>query len=187
MSRASSTLFGGGFRAAAIIACGILANGFARVHCTQGGRDELAASPARAAASVPRAAAGAWRRRPCISDAVLPAVPIRRQVLSFPYRVRYLLADDAKLFSSVRRIAALWQCAQPELARPCAGARRGLREREPARAARLPACRAAHRPGRRRAHHSPAPSPPAPPHLLRPPSAGRTRRKRGPARRAVAR
>ena len=37
-------------------------------------------------------------------DEVLPEVPIRQRVLSFPYRVRYLLAYDANLCSAVRRI-----------------------------------------------------------------------------------
>lgn len=39
-----------------------------------------------------------------LADEVLPAVPIRQWVLSFPYRVRFLLAYDAKLCSAVRRI-----------------------------------------------------------------------------------
>jgi len=39
-----------------------------------------------------------------LADEVLPAVPIRQWVLSFPFRIRYLLAYDAKLCSAVRRI-----------------------------------------------------------------------------------
>jgi hypothetical protein len=39
-----------------------------------------------------------------LADEVLPAVPIRQWVLSFPYPVRLALAYDAPLSSTVRRI-----------------------------------------------------------------------------------
>ena len=37
-------------------------------------------------------------------DEVLPDVPIRQWVISFPFRIRYLLAYDPKLCCAVRRI-----------------------------------------------------------------------------------
>lgn len=37
-------------------------------------------------------------------DEVLPDVPIRQWVISFPYRIRYVLAYDPKLCCAVRRI-----------------------------------------------------------------------------------
>ena len=37
-------------------------------------------------------------------DEVFPDVPVRQWVLSFPYRIRYLLAYDPKLLCAVRRI-----------------------------------------------------------------------------------
>ncbi|NOT30112.1 MAG: IS91 family transposase [Planctomycetes bacterium] len=85
--------------------CGILANGFARLHCAQCGRDELVAFSCKGRGFCPsccgRRMAGTAMH---LADEVLPAVPIRQWVLSFPYRVRFLLAHDAKLCGAVRRI-----------------------------------------------------------------------------------
>ncbi len=39
-----------------------------------------------------------------LADAVLPHVPVRPWVLSFPYRIRFLLAFDPALCSTVRGI-----------------------------------------------------------------------------------
>ena len=39
-----------------------------------------------------------------LADEVLPAVPLRQWVLSFPYLVRFHLAYDARLCAAVRRI-----------------------------------------------------------------------------------
>ncbi|NOT32246.1 MAG: hypothetical protein HOP15_17510 [Planctomycetes bacterium] len=99
--------------------CGILANGFARVHCASCGRDELVAFSCKGRGFCPsccgrRMADTAMH----LVEEVLPAVPIRQWVLSFPYRIRYLLAYDAKLCSAVRRIfvrtllAWLRECAE---------------------------------------------------------------------------
>ena len=58
--------------------------------------------PARSAGSAPPAAAGAWpiRRRAWVDD-VLPRVPVRQWVLSFPYEIRYRLAYDGEWVSKV--------------------------------------------------------------------------------------
>jgi hypothetical protein len=39
-----------------------------------------------------------------LCDEVLPHVPMRQWVLSLPFRIRYLLAYEAKLRAAVRRI-----------------------------------------------------------------------------------
>jgi len=53
-------------------------------------------------------------------DEVLPAVPLRQWVLSFPYSVRFHLAYDAKLCAAVRRIFVrallAWHAARAERA-----------------------------------------------------------------------
>jgi hypothetical protein len=40
-----------------------------------------------------------------LCDEVLPQVPVRHWVLSLPFRIRYLLAYDARLCSAVRSSA----------------------------------------------------------------------------------
>jgi hypothetical protein len=85
--------------------CGILANGFARVHCASCGRDELVAFSCKGRGFCPsccgrRMADTAMH----LADEVLPAVPLRQWVLSFPYPVRFHLAYDAHLCAAVRRI-----------------------------------------------------------------------------------
>ncbi|MSR63452.1 MAG: hypothetical protein EXS08_13495 [Planctomycetes bacterium] len=197
--------------------CGILANGFARVHCATCGRDELVAFSCKGRGFCPSCCGRRMAETAMhLADEVLPAVPLRQWVLSFPYRVRFQLAYDAHLCAAVRRIfvrtllgwlrergesaahprgpfgrgrggAALRERAQLESALPHPRARRGLLEREPVRAPDLPACRAAHRPGRGRAHHAPPTTHPALPHSLRPASEVRARRSRASARRAAAR
>jgi len=85
--------------------CGILANGFARVHCATCGRDELVAFSCKGRGFCPSCCGRRMAETAIhLVDEVLPAVPIRQWVLSFPYRVRYLLAYDAKLCSAVRCI-----------------------------------------------------------------------------------
>ncbi|MEQ1891629.1 MAG: transposase, partial [Planctomycetota bacterium] len=55
-----------------------------------------------------------------LADEVLPAVPLRQWVLSFPYSVRFHLAYDAKLCAAVRRIFVrallAWHAARAERA-----------------------------------------------------------------------
>jgi hypothetical protein len=85
--------------------CGILANGFARVHCASCGRDELVAFSCKGRGFCPSCCGRRMAETAMhLVDEVLPAVPLRQWVLSFPYRIRFLLAYDAKLCSAVRRI-----------------------------------------------------------------------------------
>ena len=87
------------------LACGVLAFGFARVHCSRCGRDDLVAFACKGRGFCP--SCGARRMADTAAhlvDAVLPRVPVRQWVLSFPHRVRYLLAYDPRLCAAVRRI-----------------------------------------------------------------------------------
>ena len=87
------------------LSCGILARGFARVHCTDCGKDGLVAFSCKKRGFCP----GCCGRRMAetaahLRDRVLPRAPIRQWVLSLPFRVRYLIACDRHLCSGVRRI-----------------------------------------------------------------------------------
>ena len=87
------------------LACGILAFGFARVHCSRCGKDELVAFSCKGRGFCP--SCGARRMADLAAhlvDEVFPRVPVRQWVLSLPHRIRWLLAYDPKLCSAVRRI-----------------------------------------------------------------------------------
>jgi len=78
---------------AAFLRCGVLAHGFARVHCDDCGRDDVVAFSCKGRGFCPSCGAArmvdtaAW-----LCDAVIPEVPVRQWVLSLPYRVRALCA-----------------------------------------------------------------------------------------------
>ncbi|MCI0657583.1 MAG: transposase zinc-binding domain-containing protein [Acidobacteria bacterium] len=80
--------------------CGILANGFARVHCPACGHDEAVAFSCKGRGFCPSCMG---RRMADTSahlvDRVFPEVPVRQWVLSFPYGVRLHFARDCKLLS----------------------------------------------------------------------------------------
>jgi hypothetical protein len=87
------------------LACGVLAFGFARVHCSRCGKDELLAFSCKGRGFCP--SCGARRMADLaahLSDEVFPRVPVRQWVLSFPHRIRWLLAYDPELCAAVRRI-----------------------------------------------------------------------------------
>ena len=85
--------------------CGILAYGFARVHCSSCGKDELVAFSCKGRGFCPSCCGRRMADTAAhLCDEVLPHVPIRQWVLSLPFRIRYLLAYDARLCSAVRRI-----------------------------------------------------------------------------------
>jgi hypothetical protein len=88
-----------------ILNCGILNCGFARLRCTQCGQDELLAFSCKGRGFCPSCAGRriADTAVPLV-DAVLPEVRVRQWVLSFPYRIRCLLAFDPALCSAVRGI-----------------------------------------------------------------------------------
>lgn len=85
--------------------CGILAFGFARVHCSMCGKDELVAFSCKGRGFCPSCCGRRMADSAAhLCDDVLPQVPVRPWVLSLPFRIRYLLAHDARLCSAVRRI-----------------------------------------------------------------------------------
>jgi len=87
------------------LACGVLAFGFARVRCGRCGRDDLVAFACKGRGFCPSCCARRMVDTAAhLVDDVLPRVPVRQWVLSFPHRVRYLLAYDPRLCAAVRRI-----------------------------------------------------------------------------------
>ncbi len=90
---------------AAFLRCGILAHGFARVHCGDCGKDDVVAFSCKGRGFCPSCGArrmvetAAW-----LVDAVIPEVPVRQWVLSLPYRVRVWCAFDADACALVRRV-----------------------------------------------------------------------------------
>ncbi len=85
--------------------CGILAFGFARVHCSSCGKEEVVAFSCKGRGSCPSCCARRLADSAAhLCDEVLPQVPVRQWVLSLPFRIRYLLACDARLCPAVRRI-----------------------------------------------------------------------------------
>jgi len=87
------------------LTCGVLTYGFARLRCTQCGQDELVAFSCKGRGFCP--SCGGRRMADTAAhlvDEVLPEVRVRQWVLSFPYRIRFLLAFDPALCSAVRGI-----------------------------------------------------------------------------------
>jgi Putative transposase/Transposase zinc-binding domain len=82
--------------------CGILAHGFVRVHCDDCGLDRVVAFSCKGPGFCP--SCGGRRMADTAAhlvDRVLPEVPVRQWVLSLPFGLRYRLAYDAPLTSSV--------------------------------------------------------------------------------------
>jgi hypothetical protein len=108
--------------------CGILAHGFARVHCDTCGFDRLVAFSCKGRGFCP--SCGGRRMADTAAqlvDRVLPEVPIRQWVLSFPFALRFRMAHDSRLtrevlglfirtvFSSLRRRARVqWGLARSQ-------------------------------------------------------------------------
>ena len=85
--------------------CGILAHGFARVHCTECGQDALVAFSCKGRGFCPSCSGRRMAETAAhLVDAVIPDVPVRQWVLSLPYDIRFALAYEPELFSGVRRI-----------------------------------------------------------------------------------
>ena len=82
--------------------CGILALGFARVHCQGCGHDRLVAFSCKGRGFCP-SCGGRWMAYESahLLDNVFPSVPMRQWVLTLPPPLRYLLAYDASLCSAV--------------------------------------------------------------------------------------
>lgn len=80
--------------------CGILANGFARVHCAGCGHDEVVAFSCRGRGFCPSCMGRRMADTAAfLVDRVFPQVPIRQWVLSFPWQLRLSLARDPALLT----------------------------------------------------------------------------------------
>jgi len=85
--------------------CGILAHGFARIFCFGCGKDALVAFSCKGRGFCPSCGGRRMAESAAhLVDHVLPEVPVRQWVLSFPWSVRYLLARSPRLCSAVRRV-----------------------------------------------------------------------------------
>jgi hypothetical protein len=85
--------------------CGVLANGFLRVHCDKCGKDRVVAFSCKGR-SVCSSCCGRRMADTAahLVDRVFPEVPVRQWVLSLPFALRYRLAYDSKLLSDVLHI-----------------------------------------------------------------------------------
>jgi hypothetical protein len=86
----------------AYLDCGVLANGFVRVHCDDCGCDRLVAFSCKGRGFCP--SCGGRRMADTAAhlvERVLPEVPVRQWVLTLPYPLRLPCAWDAKLASAV--------------------------------------------------------------------------------------
>jgi hypothetical protein len=87
------------------LACGILANGFARARCAHCGHDFLIAFSCKGRGVCPSCNTRRMDETAAhLVDHVFPQVPVRQWVLSLPKRLRYFLHQDARLVNAVLRI-----------------------------------------------------------------------------------
>jgi hypothetical protein len=88
----------------AFLDCGDLRHGFVRVRCAHCRDDKLVGFSCKRRGICPSCTARRMSATAAhLVDHVLPAVPYRQWVLSFPKRIRFLLARDARLLSRVLR------------------------------------------------------------------------------------
>ncbi len=89
----------------AFLDCGVLANGFLRVHCDQCGKDRVVAFSCKGR-SVCSSCCGRRMADTAahLVDRVLPSVPVRQWVLSLPFALRYRLAYDSGLVRDILHI-----------------------------------------------------------------------------------
>jgi hypothetical protein len=86
------------------LSCGILAQGFLRVHCDDCGHDRLVAFSCKGRGFCP--SCGGRRMADTAAhlvDRVIPEVPVRQWVLTVPFALRYRMAYDASLTTAVLR------------------------------------------------------------------------------------
>ncbi len=89
----------------AFLDCGILANGFLRLRCEDCAHEKLVAFSCKKRGFCP--ACGARRMVETAAhlvDHVIPRVPVRQWMLSFPIPLRYLFASHPHLLSPVLRV-----------------------------------------------------------------------------------
>ncbi|MEJ2340320.1 MAG: transposase zinc-binding domain-containing protein [Gemmatimonadales bacterium] len=89
----------------AFLDCGILANGFLRLHCDACGLDRLVPFSCRGRGFCPSCGGRHMADTAAhLVDRVLPRVPVRQWVLSLPFGLRYRLAHDRELTADVLRV-----------------------------------------------------------------------------------
>ncbi len=87
------------------LTCGILAHGFCRFHCFTCGSDLLIPFSCKGRGFCPSCGGRRMAESAAhLMDHVFPEVPVRQWVISFPWRLRYLLALDVDLCRAVRRV-----------------------------------------------------------------------------------
>ncbi len=87
------------------LSCGILSQGFIRLHCYHCNSEKLVAFSCKGRTLCPRC--GGRRMSDTAAhlvDHIFKEVPVRQWVLSFPFRLRYLMAYDSKIQSLVLEI-----------------------------------------------------------------------------------
>ncbi len=85
--------------------CGILAYGFARARCDQCGHDFLIAFSCKGRGVCPSCTARRMAETAAhLIDHVLPSLPVRQWVISFPKRLRYFLQRDPCVCSAAPRV-----------------------------------------------------------------------------------
>ena len=86
------------------VTCGIFANGFARVHCPTCSRDHFVAFSCKGRGFCPSCGGRRMAESAAhLTDHVIPDVPVRQWVVTFPWRIRFLLARDRALLCATRR------------------------------------------------------------------------------------
>ncbi len=89
----------------AFLDCGILAQGFLRLHCPECGQDRLLAFSCKARVWCPSCAGRRMADTAAhLVDRVFPMVPLRQWVLSLPFALRYGMACDRRLTSDVLNV-----------------------------------------------------------------------------------
>ncbi len=87
------------------LTCGILAHGFCRFHCFTCGSDLLIPFSCKGRGFCPSCGGRRMAESAAhLVDHVFPEVPVRQWVISFPWRLRYLLTLDVSLCRAVRRV-----------------------------------------------------------------------------------
>ena len=88
------------------MSCGIPARGFLRVRCPACRTDQVVAFSCKCRGVCPSCCARRMADTAAhLVDNVFPDVPIRQWVLTFPFRLRYLLAYNANLCRAVRKVS----------------------------------------------------------------------------------
>lgn len=85
--------------------CGVLAHGFLRAKCDSCAHEKLVAFSCKRRGFCPSCGVRRMVESAAhLVDEVFPKKPLRQWVVTFPFQVRFLLAQDAKLMSAVLRV-----------------------------------------------------------------------------------